>query len=113
MPTFAELSSLNSKCTWLFTTQNGVSGFLISGKGAYSSNSIFLPCARFGFRNRLDDSYYMWSYIWSSTPSSENKDYMYYYTYALSYNSSGNHEMDDEEGRSSGFPIRPVQSCDE
>ena len=113
MPTFAELSSLNSKCTWLFTTKNGVSGFLISGKGAYSSNSIFLPCARFGFRNRLDDSYYMWSYIWSSTPSSENKDYMYYYAYALSYNSSGNHEMDDEEGRSNGFPIRPVQSCDE
>ncbi|MBE6382072.1 MAG: hypothetical protein E7049_03540 [Lentisphaerae bacterium] len=113
MPTFAELSSLNSKCTWLFTTKNGVSGFLISGKGAYSSNSIFLPCARFGFRNRLDDSYYMWSYIWSSTPSSENKDYMYYYAYALSYNSSGNHEIDDEEGRSNGFPIRPVQSCDE
>ena len=112
MPTIGELSSLNSKCTWLYTTKNGVNGFLISGRGAYSSNSIFLPCACYGNRNRLeDDSYYMVSYVWSSKPSFDS-----YYNYdanALYFNSSGNHYIDEEERRSSGFPIRPVQSFTE
>ena len=112
MPTIGELSSLNSKCTWLYTTKNGVNGFLISGRGAYSSNSIFLPCACYGNRNRLEeDSYYMVSYVWSSKPSFDS-----YYNYdanALYFNSSGNHDIDEEERRSYGFPIRPVQSFTE
>ena len=112
MPTIGELMSLNSRCTWLYTTKNGVNGFLISGRGAYSSNSIFLPCACYGNKNRLEeDSYYILSYVWSSKPSFDS-----YYNYdanALYFNSSGNHDIDEEKRRNYGFPIRPVQSFTE
>ena len=48
MPTVDELSALVSKCDWTWTTQNGVSGYVVRGRGVYVSNSIFLPAAGFG-----------------------------------------------------------------
>ena len=43
MPTHSELVAL-SFCNWTWTTVNGVSGYVIVGRDAYASNSIFLPC---------------------------------------------------------------------
>jgi len=48
MPTGEELSLLVSNCTTTWITTNGVMGRLVTGKGAYSSKSIFLPAAGSG-----------------------------------------------------------------
>ena len=45
MPTRAEQEELNSKCTWTWTTRNGIKGYKVVG---LNGNSIFLPAA--GFR---------------------------------------------------------------
>lgn len=64
MPTDAEWTELREQCTWEWTTQNGINGYLVTSKK--NSNSIFLPAA--GYRN---DTYlnYVGSngYYWSSS----------------------------------------------
>jgi hypothetical protein len=42
MPTLAEKDELCTKCTWDWTTQNGVNGYKVTGP---NGNSIFLPAA--------------------------------------------------------------------
>ena len=42
IPTVAEWTELRTKCTWTWTTQNGVNGCLVT---AGNGNSIFLPAA--------------------------------------------------------------------
>ena len=42
MPTDAEWTELREKCTWIWTTKNGVNGRLVKGP---NGNSIFLPAA--------------------------------------------------------------------
>lgn len=42
MPTKTQMSELNSKCTWTWTTQNGKRGYKVTGP---NGNSIFLPAA--------------------------------------------------------------------
>ncbi|MBO4416715.1 MAG: hypothetical protein J5801_01180 [Bacteroidales bacterium] len=42
MPTSADWTELRNECSWTWTTQNGVSGRLITGN---NGNSIFLPAA--------------------------------------------------------------------
>lgn len=46
MPTGDEWSELNSKCTWVWATRNGVNGYQVT---ATNGNSIFLPAA--GYRD--------------------------------------------------------------
>ena len=63
MPTDAEWIELREKCTWIWTTHNGVYGRLVT---ASNGNSIFLPAAG----NRKDtDLYGVGSYgrYWSSS----------------------------------------------
>ena len=43
MPTDAEFAALLDNCTTEWITTNGVSGRLVTGKGAYADKSIFLP----------------------------------------------------------------------
>ena len=40
MPTVAEMTELQSECTWIWVIQNGVNGYKVVGK---NGNSIFLP----------------------------------------------------------------------
>jgi hypothetical protein len=42
MPTKAEQDELRNNCTWIWTTQNGVNGYKVTGP---NGNSIFLPAA--------------------------------------------------------------------
>ena len=98
MPTLAEQKELLNKCTWNWTTQNGVNGYKVTGP---NGNSIFLPAA--GYRDgtaaygRGGHGYY-----WSSSLSS------YYcnlacYLYFLSGNHGWNYYY-----RYSGLSVRPV-----
>ena len=49
IPTDAEWTELRTKCTWTWTTQNGINGRLVT---ASNGNSIFLPAA--GGRDDID-----------------------------------------------------------
>ena len=71
MPTDAEFSALISNCTTTWTTQNGVYGRHVTGKGAYADRSIFLPAAGRGLGSYLHYSGSGGDY-WSSTPYSGN-----------------------------------------
>ena len=105
MPTKQELSNLKSKCSWKSTTMNGVLGYLVSGIGDYSSNSIFLPCAGYAdYKDLLNvgsDGYY-----WSSVPDSGN-----YYAWDLNFASSGRYMRNPY--RVYGQSVRPVQGFSE
>ena len=104
MPTYAELSALNSKCDWTWTTQNDVNGYMVRGRGDYASASIFLPAAGDGYGTFLYhaglDSRY-----WSSVPDSDSDyawDLYFFYGYSGSYNT-------DIDRRYFGQSVRPVQ----
>ena len=64
MPTMDEQDELREKCTWTWTTQNGVSGYKVTSK--INGNSIFLPAASF----RRGSSFYNdgnYGFYWSSS----------------------------------------------
>ena len=101
MPTKQEFDGLNNNCDWTWTTQNGVNGYAVRGRGAYASNSIFLPAAGYCGGASLYSSGSYGSY-WSSVPYSD-----YDYAYELDFN-SGNHRT-DYYYRYFGQSVRPVQ----
>ena len=107
MPTLSELSTLNSNCDWTWTTRNGVNGYVVRGKGAYSSKSIFLPCAGYGYGTSLRSAG-SWGYYWSSVPYSDSS----YGAYEL-YFDSGSHGTSSYYRRGTGLSVRPVQNSGE
>ena len=102
MPTDAEFSALINNCDWTWTTQSGVNGYVVRGRGAYASNSIFLPAAGYGFGTSLGDAGSGGDY-WSSVPGSDGS-----YAWYLDFDSSG-HSTHDYGYRGSGQSVRPVQ----
>ena len=50
MPTKAEQDELREKCTWVWTSQNGVNGYKVTGP---NGNSIFLPAAGYMYEGTL------------------------------------------------------------
>ena len=70
MPTDAEMTELREKCTWTWTTQNGVNGYKVVGP---NGNSIFLPAAGYMGISSLNDAgsggYYWSSSLYTSYPS--------------------------------------------
>ena len=101
MPTEQELTDLNGKCDWRWTTRNGVNGYVVRGRGAYVSNSIFLPAAGYGCGTSLFTAG-SYGYYWSSVSYSD-----YYYSRSLHFY-SGRHYTYDYY-RFYGFSVRPVQ----
>ena len=99
MPTSEELQALIDNCETSWTTVGGVNGRKFTGKGDYSSNSIFLPAAGFTFYGRSfligSDGKY-----WSSTPS-ENS------TAQTLYISSGSKNLEKND-YSNGYSVRAV-----
>ena len=97
-PTEAEQQELIDKCTWTWTTQNGVKGHKVTGP---NGSSIFLPAAGYCSGSSLNyagsDGYY-----WSSTP----REYAIYYAYYLYFNSDDHFLIYSD--RYSGRPVRPV-----
>ncbi|MBR4485008.1 MAG: hypothetical protein IKO97_07350 [Erysipelotrichaceae bacterium] len=107
MPTKQELSDLDSKCDWARTTQNGVQGYLVKGKGTYASASIFLPRAGLGDGTSLNHAG-SYGYYWSSVPHSD------YHNNAWNLNIySGYHDTGSYDRRSHGQSVRPVQGFTE
>ncbi len=110
MPTKQEFDDLRSKCDWNWTTTNGVNGWVIRGRDHYASNSIFLPCAGYGYETSLYSAGSDGSY-WSSVPYSSNYDYYYLHAWYLYFESGyhGTYSYIRYYGRS----VRPVQGFTE
>ena len=72
-PTQAELDELMTKCTWIWTSQNGINGALVTGP---SGKSIFLPAAGYMNGKALTNDNKNGIY-WSSTPVNNNKTSAY------------------------------------
>lgn len=58
MPTYDELNELKTQCTWTWTTQNGVKGYIVKSKKAGNSNSIFLSGVGKYYWSSSLDTYY-------------------------------------------------------
>ena len=102
MPTKQEFDNLISKCDWTWGSMNGVNGYVIRGKGDYSSASIFLPCAGYGLGTSLGDAGSL-GYCWSSVPDSANG-----LAWGLGFNSSS-HGTHFNFYRYIGRSVRPLQ----
>ena len=107
IPTIEELSGLHNNCVWTWTTMNDVKGLFIRGKGAYSSNSIFLPAV--GYGDGASRSGYGFGTYWSSEPC------IYYDS---DRDTSGDLQFGDgyvfyfttgRRNRWYGYSVRPVQ----
>ena len=101
MPTEQELRDLSDKCDWTWKDTNGVGGYVIRGRGAYASASIFLPCAGYGDGPSLRDAGSR-GYYWSSVPYSDYASWFLYFD-------PSHREAYDLNARYSGQSIRPVQ----
>ena len=103
MPTCGELDALCINCDRTWTTQNGSEGYLVRGRGAYSSASIFLPAAGSGYGTSLT---YAGSYgfYWSSVPEEGLSGYAWYLRFDSDYRYT-----DYRRGRYGGQSVRPVQ----
>lgn len=74
MPTDAELDELIKKCTWTWTTKNGVKGCEIK---ATNGNTIFLPTA--GYRNSSSlDLVGIYGGCWSSSLNADEPSYAWH-----------------------------------
>ena len=104
MPTDAEISALVNNCTTTWTTQNGVYGRLVTGKGAYADRSIFLPAAGHGNGSDHYGSGLI-GYYWSSAPDSGNSND----AWSLDSSSSVFAQSYDGIYRYDGQSVRPVR----
>ncbi|MBQ7162641.1 MAG: hypothetical protein IJR64_03520 [Bacteroidales bacterium] len=101
MPTLAELSELRTGCTWTWTTQNGVNGYLVtSNKDGFTDRSIFLPAA--GYHAEAD----LWDagshgYYWSSSLTENTRT-----AYCLIIQLEGVYRSSFDRGK--GISVRPV-----
>ena len=78
MPTKQDLNDLVGKCDWNWTTLNGVQGWTVTGRDAYASASIFLPCTGYGDGMSLSNAGSYGDY-WSSVPNSDGYSAWYLY----------------------------------
>ena len=95
MPTKAEQNELRDKCTWEWTSQNGVDGYKVTGP---NGNSIFLPAA--GSRYGLSSGN---GFYWSRSLhdyGSEAAGGLFFY--------NGVYDLYDADRRFFGESVRPV-----
>ncbi len=102
MPTKDEFSALLGNCNLTWTTRNGVNGYVVRGRGAYSSASIFLPAAGYGDGRY---SYLAGSYgnYWSSVPYESNSGRAWDLRFGPGDYGANDHSC------SNGQSVRPVQ----
>ena len=99
IPTYGQFDELKTKCTWTWTTQNGVNGHLVTGP---NGNSLFLPAAGYRYDSSLHGAD-LWVYYWSRTLYSSHPDD----AYNLYFN-SGNVRW-SYDNRKFGFAVRAVR----
>ncbi len=127
MPTTYEIGKLKANTTYTRTTRNGVEGWLFTGKGNYSSKSIFIPFAGHGSGTSFSSG---WTsseggsliLVWCSNLYSFNTTTSLSYAFFWRTQKSGSETtlpqsewyLDDGTfNRSQGFQIRPVISADQ
>ena len=98
MPTFDEQKELLNKCTWTWTTLNGVNGYKVTGP---NGNSIFLPAAGYRFGPYAGGRGVLGDY-WSSSLNSDGSSG----AFSLYFGSDG-HDWGGND-RVSGRSVRPV-----
>ena len=104
IPTLAEWQELLDNCTWTWTTQNGINGYMVtSNKAGYTDKFIFLPAAGYRDDGDLDNvgsygNYWSPSYFWASL--------IEYFAGDLYFNSDG--RIISYKGRFCGLSVRPV-----
>ena len=97
MPTMAEQDELRTKCTWQWTTLNGVNGYKVTGP---NGNSIFMPVAGCRAGSVVFDSDNGWS--WSSSLGSYYNGSAFYLDFCLDGYDSSTYD------RCNGLSVRPV-----
>lgn len=111
MPKNWELHDLYANCDWTFTTMNGVSGYVVRGRGDYASSSIFLPAAGTGWWSSLNVATTHCLY-WSCIPYPGNDDARFAHELNISVE-SGYNGRSSHGSREYGRSIRPVQGFTE
>ena len=100
VPKMSEIRNLMDLCSWAWTTNNNVVGYMVTGKGLYSGNSIFLPVTGWGdgtaFKEQNDISS-----LWSSTAEGSVTPRIVFEAAGKSYRTVN---------RVAGQSIRPVKS---
>lgn len=106
MPTAEECQELINKCTWTWTTLNGINGYKVqSTVDGYTDNWIFLPAAGWRITNTLSDKNSLGYWSKSIGIGSDAACSIYYYP------NEDSHDVDlGNTSRPIGFSIRPV--CD-
>ena len=99
MPTNAELQALVDSCEVEWTTVNGVKGRKFTGKGDYSSNSVFLPAAGY-CRGDVLAGGTIGAY-WSSTGNGSGNAYSLLFKLDTLF-------VSDDDKRTDGFSVRAV-----
>lgn len=102
IPTYSEICELIEKCTWIWTSLNGVNGCIVTGP---SGNSIFLPAA--GWRDGLE-TYGEGGYLNYRCNETEEDEGVYDLNYYLDEDGEGE-LYDDSSDRNFGCPVRPVK----
>lgn len=99
MPTTEEIVELRNKCTWTWTTQNGVAGYKVQSK--YNGNFIFFPANGYRYENSLDYAGLYGNYWSSSLDESylHHANIIFFRSTSFGYSSSS---------RSSGLSVRAV-----
>lgn len=108
MPTDSEWRELIKKCSWVWTTQRGVDGYLVTSP--ITRNSIFLPAAGFWKERSLIDAGKGGVY-WSSTPDPSeigDADDARFPSYILRVNFDQKGVFRGSSQFSQGRTIRPV-----
>jgi uncharacterized repeat protein (TIGR02543 family) len=102
IPSDTEIIELRENCSWVWTTQNGVSGYKVtSKKPGYTNKYIFLPAAGYRYNTALSSAG-KYGYYWSNKLNNDIPKYAYYLFFR-----SGYIECSVDE-RSHGRTIRPV-----
>jgi non-specific serine/threonine protein kinase len=99
MPTRQEINELLDNCSWTWSTQNGVKGYIVMSK--VNGNSIFLP----GAGHRIADNvfYKECGYYWSVSLDDEG-----FSSSAFDLNFGWSYQTLNKFNRSHGFSVRPV-----
>ena len=89
-------------CTWNWTTNSGVKGYSVTGKGLYSGNSIFIPVEAGHATGITTNEVGSSAYLWGATADGSNVSRAGF--------SSVSRNIKTIAGRWAGFSIRPVKS---
>ena len=103
MPSREEFDELIQNCTWTWTTQKGVNGFLVtSNKPGYTDRSIFLPAAGLRSLSELRLSGNM-GFYWTTTPSEHFAE-----SACFLYITPGFKSLYESAARNQAHTVRPV-----